>query len=81
MTPCGNKAMDINTDLSCSRNTDPDMALSSNSGPDITWPGWQVAAQTTQISMALVVGGMALEHQHGYVACGGNMGHRHPQLW
>ena len=42
--------MDIITDPSYSRTMGPDIALGSNSGPDITMA--PVAAGTTQISMA-----------------------------
>lgn len=36
MTPCDNTAMEINTDSSCSRTIDPDMALGNHLGPDVT---------------------------------------------
>lgn len=41
--------MDINADPRCSRNTDPDMALDSNWGPDVNIA--LGVAQSTQISM------------------------------
>lgn len=48
--------MDIIIDPNCSRNMNPDVTLYSSSGPDIIKT--PVAAQATQISMAL-------RHQHG----------------
>lgn len=44
--------MDIHTDPSCGRATDPDTALSSNPGLDIIWP--QVVAPATHISLFLI---------------------------
>lgn len=41
--------MDINAEPRCSRNTDPDMALDSNWGPDVNIA--LGVAQSTQISM------------------------------
>lgn len=46
------RATDMSPDRSCSRTSDPDIALCSSSEPDGTW--LQVEAQATQISMALV---------------------------
>lgn len=36
MTSCDNTAMEINTDSNWSRTIDPDMALGSHLGPDVT---------------------------------------------
>lgn len=46
--------MDVHTDPSCGRATDPDTALSSNPGLDIIWP--QVGAPATHISLFLIAG-------------------------
>ena len=50
---------DINTDPSCSRVTNPDMALGSSSGQDITMA--PVTSQVTHIVMA-PVGRVTLRH-------------------
>lgn len=54
--------MNINTDPSCSRASDPDMALRSSKDPKSSW--LQVAAQATCISMASI-GSMAPRLWHG----------------
>lgn len=52
-------APDINTDSSCSRTTDPDMALSSNLGLDFTRSLWSGHPDRYGPSSS-----MALRHQH-----------------
>ncbi|ERE65680.1 reticulocalbin-1-like protein [Cricetulus griseus] len=47
------QATDINTDPSCRRTMDPDIALSSSLGPDITLA--PVVIEITQISMVQAV--------------------------
>lgn len=54
--PVVTRALDINTDSSCSETTDLDMAFGSSLGLDITMA--PVAAQVTQITMTLVKNGL-----------------------
>lgn len=64
MVPAVTWATEINMDPSCNRTTNPDMALSRSSGPDITMV--LVAMQASQISFPPTPSkSMALGHQHG----------------
>lgn len=69
--------MDINTDPSCNRIMDPDMAVRSSLGSDVTMA--LVAAQVTQISMALMATRLSGTNMVSGIckAFDGNRNHRH----